>query len=81
MAPKKAPAKVKQIPAKEICWVHCTDNNDCEWLITSKPDRSLYYLYRQTADGYDLVAKNTTPVSFDEIVYPPEVPKNGKRTR
>lgn len=63
---------LKSIPAKDIRWVHYIDNNHCEWLATSRPDRSVYFLYKQLPDGYELVVKSATPAGFSDIVFPPE---------
>lgn len=74
------PKKLKAVPAKDIRWVSYIDNDHCEWLVTSKPDRSVYFLYRRTSDGYELMKKAATPADFDSVVYPPEKPtKKQKR--
>lgn len=72
--PKKAEPKkvIAKLPAKDISWVHCTDREDCEWVITSNPDRSLYYLYRFVPGGYELMTKGKSPMDFYDLVYPPE---------
>lgn len=69
---------LKQIPAKDIRWVHYIDNDHCEWLATSKPDRSVYFLYKQFPNGYELVTKAATPAGFSDIVFPPEKPRKKK---
>lgn len=75
-----APKKIKAIQVKDIRWVHYIDNNHCEWLTTSKPDRSVYFLYKKVPDGYELVMKAATPAGFNDIVFPPEKPvKKQKR--
>lgn len=61
---------LKTIPAKDIRWVRYIDNNHCEWLTTSKPDRSVYFLYKQIPEGYELVSKAETPVDFNGIMSP-----------
>lgn len=74
------PKKLKTVPAKDIRWVSYIDNGRCEWLVTSKPDRSVYFLYRCTPEGYELMKKAPTPADFDSVVYPPEKPaKKAKR--
>lgn len=78
--PRKTESKlIAKLPAKDIPWVHCTDRNNCEWLISSKPDRSCYFLYRFVPGGYELVDKGQSPMDFYDIVYPPE--PEPKRTR
>lgn len=63
---------LKTIPAKDIRWAHYIDNNHCEWLATSKSDRSVYFLYKKLSSGYELVAKAATPAGFSDIVFPSE---------
>lgn len=80
MPRKSEPNKViAKLPAKDIAWVHCTNEEGCEWVITSNPDRSLYYLYRFVPGGYALEFKGKSPMDFYDFVYPPE--PEPKRTR
>jgi hypothetical protein len=47
---------------------------------TSSPDRTTYFLYQKTEDGFQKIAKSKSPLELDEIVYPREKPKKvGKR--
>lgn len=67
-----SPKKIRELPAKDVCWVRFVDRDRCGWFVTSKPDRSAYFLYRLTPDGYELISKAATPVGFSDIVFPPE---------
>lgn len=81
MARTKESSIVPKLPAKDISWVHCTDNNGCEWVITSRPDRSLYFLYKFVPGGYELTMKGQSPMDFYDVVYPPEPEPTPKKKR
>lgn len=84
-----SPEKIlKSLPAKEICWVRQTAQNSTNFYTTSKQDRSMYFLYQETPDGFLLVQKATTPVNFSEWISnweaelnPEPQPEKPKRAR
>ena len=74
------PSKIiKTLPAKDPHLVRYIDDNHYEWLVTSKPDRSAYFLYKLVPGRYELVTKATTPAKFSDMVFLPEKPAKSKR--
>lgn len=67
-----ASKKIKAIPAKELSWVHCRGPDGDEYMITSSPDRSVYSLYKILDDGVERIAKDKTPVLFNEMIDAPK---------
>lgn len=74
---------LKELPKKEIRWVHAIGFDGESYHITSAADRSQYFLYKETPKGYVRLAKDKTPVSFDSFMGAPEEdpPKKTKRVQ
>lgn len=68
---KETKAKLlKGLPQKEIGWVHCRGPGGEDFYITSTQDRSAYMLYKAVDGGYERIAKDKTPLPFNEIISP-----------
>ena len=84
-ATKGSEAKSKQekilakLPAKEISWVKSISQNGKIFCTTSNPERTQYYLYEKVENGFLRIAKDSSPVNFNQIVDPPEEPKATKK--
>ena len=58
----------KKIPETETIWVKSINNKD-EYFITSDIQRTEYYLYIATPDGYKRISIDKTPADFDRIIF------------
>lgn len=56
------------IPSTEIVWVTITDDLGDEYVITSKSDRNLYYLYRLEKEKAVKLGKNENPLELEKII-------------
>lgn len=76
---------VNKIPGKEIQWTEYRKFKDEQsyptHIVTSNPERTLYYLYQIMEGGYEKIAKSKNPNDFDNIVFPKEVRKNKKENK
>lgn len=73
---------IKELPRKELCWVRAVGFDGEVYHITSAPDRTYYTLYKEVPAGFVRVAKDKTPLSFDQYLAPPEEPaKKPKRVK
>ena len=70
-----------KLPAKEISWVKSTSQTGKILYTTSNPERTQYYLYEKVENGFLRIAKDSSPVNFNQIVDPPEEPKATKKPR
>ena len=70
MKQEAKPKVLKELPPKEIGWVHCNGPGGEEFYITSTQDRSSYMLYKAVDGGYERIAKDKTPLPFNEIIRP-----------
>ena len=70
-----------KLPAKEISWVKSTSQTGKIFYTTSNPERTQYYLYEKVENGFRRIAKDATPVNFNQIVDPPEEVKATKKPR
>lgn len=55
-----------KIPSGEILWVQYMNNGLVTHIITSKPDRSLYYLYQVSNDKLTKLGKAKEPTELEE---------------
>ena len=70
-----------KLPAKEISWVKSTSQTGKIFYTTSNPERTQYYLYEKVENGFLRIAKDSSPVNFNQIVDPPEQSKATKKPR
>jgi hypothetical protein len=56
------------IPSNEIIWVTITDDLGDEYVITSKSDRNIYYLYRIEKDKAVKLGKNENPLELEQLI-------------
>ena len=56
------------IPNTETVWVTITDDLGDEYVITSKPDRNIYYLYRLEKDKAVKLGKNENPLELENLI-------------
>ncbi len=76
----KTEKTLKTLPKSEIRFLKSTSWDGQVFVTTSSPDRTTYFLYQKTEDGFQKIAKSKSPLELDEIVYPREKPKKvGKR--
>ena len=55
-----------KIPSGEILWVQYLNNGLVTHILTSKPDRSLYYLYQVSKDKLTKLGKAKEPTELEE---------------
>ena len=70
-----------KLPAKEIAWVKSTSQTGKIFYTTSNPERTQYYLYEKVENGFLRIAKDATPVNFNQMVEPPEEPQAIKKPK
>lgn len=56
------------IPNTEIVWVTITDDLGDEYVITSKPTRDIYYIYRLEKDRAIKLGKNENPLELENFI-------------
>lgn len=56
------------IPNNETIWVTITDDLGDEYVITSKSDRNMYYLYRLEKDKAVKLGKNENPLELENLI-------------
>lgn len=56
------------LPSNETIWVTITDDLGDEYVITSKSDRNIYYLYRLEKDKAIKLSKNENPLELEKII-------------
>lgn len=56
------------LPSNETIWVTITDDLGDEYVITSKSDRNIYYLYRLEKDKAIKLGKNENPLELEKII-------------
>ena len=56
------------IPSTETVWVTITDDLGDEYVITSKSDRNIYYLYRLEKDKAVKLGKNENPLELENLI-------------
>ena len=56
------------IPSTETVWVTITDDLGDEYVITSKSDRNIYYLYRLEKDKAIKLGKNENPLELENLI-------------
>jgi len=67
---------ITKIPSKEIQWTAYAKPIDesgayeTTHIVTSNPERTLYYLYEVVKGGFEKISKSKNPNDFDEIVFP-----------
>jgi hypothetical protein len=54
------------IPSTETIWVTITDDLGDEYVITSKSDRNIYYLYRLEKEKAIKLGKGDNPLELEE---------------
>ena len=54
------------IPSTEIVWVTITDDLGDEYIITSKSDRSIYYIYRLEKEKAVKLGKGENPLELEK---------------
>lgn len=54
------------IPNNEIIWVTITDDLGDEYVITSKSDRNMYYLYRLEKEKAVKLGKGDNPTELEK---------------
>ena len=54
------------IPSTEIVWVTITDDLGDEYVITSKSDRNVYYLYRLEKEKAVKLGKGDNPLELEQ---------------
>lgn len=54
------------IPNNEIIWVTITDDLGDEYVITSKSDRNIYYLYRLEQEKAVKLGKGDNPLELEK---------------
>lgn len=57
------------IRKQQTVWMMIRDHNEDTWLITSKLDRTLYYLWKNSKNGYQQIAKNRDPGILDDMIW------------
>ena len=70
-----------KLPAKEISWVKSTSQTGKIFYTTSNPERTQYYLYEKVENGFMRIAKDSSPVNFNQMVDPPEESKTAKKPK
>ena len=68
MAEPKQSKIIKVLPPKELKWMHQITGSGLHFYITSNKDRSSYMLYKQVPDGFLLLSKATSPVTFNDVI-------------
>lgn len=58
-----------EIQKQHTAWVRILDKAGGTWLITSKRDRAMYFLWKLQQDGYRQVAKNIDPGVLDDLIW------------
>lgn len=71
--------KTKNIPSSQTVWVKAASGSGDIFYITSSHDRQTYFLYKEEPDGFSLLDKDKSPVSFNDVIYPPEEVKVKRR--
>lgn len=56
------------VPSTETVWVTITDDLGDEYVITSKSDRNIYYLYRLEKDKAVKLGKNENPLELENLI-------------
>ena len=54
------------IPSTEIVWVTITDDLGDEYIITSKSDRNIYYIYRLEKEKAVKLGKGNNPIELEQ---------------
>jgi hypothetical protein len=54
------------VPSNEIIWVTITDDLGDEYVITSKSDRNIYYLYRLEQEKAVKLGKGDNPLELEK---------------
>lgn len=76
--PSKTEKILAKLPAKEISWVKSVSMSGEIFCTTSNPERTQYFLYKKTENGFKRIAKDATPVKFNSIIDLVEEPKSQK---
>lgn len=63
------------LPTKELAWVRMKTLSGDVFILTATQERTTYTLYQVVADGFQRIAKSTSPKELDAIVYPPVIQK------
>ena len=79
--PSKTEKILAKLPAREISWVRSVSMSGEIFYTTSNPERTQYFLYKKIENGFQRIAKDATPVNFNQIVYPTEEVKATKKPR
>ena len=79
--PSKTEKILAKLPAREISWVRSVSMSGEIFYTTSNPERTQYFLYKKMEDGFQRIAKDTTPVNFNSIIDPAEEQKSKKTKR
>jgi hypothetical protein len=56
------------IPSTDTVWVTITDDLGDEYVITSKSDRNIYYLYRLEKEKAVKLGKNENPLELEKLI-------------
>ncbi|MCD8376455.1 MAG: hypothetical protein LUD69_05880 [Oscillospiraceae bacterium] len=70
-------ADPRGIPKTEILW-ETIRLDDATYYVTSKKERTLYYIYKQSGNGLEKLGKAKTPVELEQF-YRPKPKKKGDK--
>ena len=73
-------ADINGIPKTEILW-ETIQLEDATYYVTSKRERTLYYIYKQSGGSLEKLGKAKTPVELEQFYQPKPRKRGGKNVK